>query len=382
LIPCYTCNNSRHQPSGQPLFTLSTEHLYAQCAQILSDHGHEGDLMEREITDTITSVDEKEWEMFSGHDYVEKSYAWYRTVEESGMRKVHYVFVRENGTLTAAASCLLFKERMYTIGVPLLEVFTPLGTSQAFFSKTPEQAHLLVEGLEEIRKKERAVGVSILCLRKEEFTTIKNQVKGFTDFPGSDNTYIDLNFTDFEDYLSSLDGKSRRSVRITLNKAKKLNIKPLFTNDFSTWKDVAYRLQGHLCAYHKDYRWLLNDKFYEALERNVKENAELLLFFKDDIPLAFGLSVNSPTISQYKFAGIDPQYRKYHAYFLIYYEGIKRALERRQKRIYFGLTGYSFKEKIGCKREELFGLAKMKTPVFNVALQSYAKFLKLLGKKS
>jgi len=333
--------------------------------------------MEMEITDTIQDINEKEWDTLVGANWIERSHKWYRTIEDSGMRKMHYVFLRENGTLTAATCCYLFKERIYSIEMPLLEVKSPLGTSLAFFSKTPEQAHMLVEGLEEICKKEKAKGFLILDLRKEEVITIKEQVKGFAEFQQKDNTYIDLDFADFEDYLNSLDEESWRSARMTLNRAKRWKIKTVFTNEFSTWKSVAKRLQKYVCEYHNDYRMFMTEHFYSALEKNVKENTELIMFFKDDIPLASALVMNMPNISIYKGTGADPDYRKYQAYFLFYYEGIKKALERGQKRIYYGTTTYEFKEKIGCKREELFGLAKMANPVLHLGLKSFITVSKL-----
>ena len=332
--------------------------------------------MDVHVTDTIRDIDEKEWNALAGHDYPECSHAWYRAVEDSGVEKMHYIFLKEKGKVLAGAGCFLFREVVYHMTLPLLEVQSPLGASGAFFSQTPEHTTILVKNLEEIRKRERAQALAIFCLKRDEFHFYQKQMKGFAEVPINDNTYIDLNFSDFEDYLSSLDGKARRSVRITLNKARKLNITPVFTNEFSKWGEVAHNLQKYTCEQYDDYRWLLPERFYDACEKNLKESAELLICFRDSIPLAFGFSINSPSVAQYKFAGIDPHYRDYQAYFLIYYEGIRKALERRQKRIYFGLTGYSFKEKIGCRRENLFGLVKMSNPVMNLALQAYSKFLK------
>ncbi len=338
--------------------------------------------MEMEVTDTIKEVDEREWEDLTGTDSVERTYKWHKTVEESGIRKMHYVLIRENKKLQAAACSFLSIEKRYNMKIPFVEVASPMGFSSAFYSKTPEQTCMLIKGLEEVQKKEKAMGILICGLKKEEQTLFKKEVKGFTDVPLRENTYIDLNFTDFEDYLSSLDGKARRSVKITLNKAKRLDIKSVFTNEFSHWKEVAHKLQGYTCEEHNDYTWHLPERFYEALEVNLKENAELVFFFKEDIPLAFGLSLNSPSITQYKFAGTDPKYRELQAYFLIYYEGIKKALERRQKRIYFGGTTYAFKEKIGCKREEVSGLLKLKNPLLNLSLKSLASMYEILNRES
>ena len=338
--------------------------------------------MELYTADTIRDISEKEWDALVGTDYLERSHAWYRTVEDSSMRKMRYVFLKETERLTAAVCCYVIDEHIFSISMPVLGVGCPLGTSSAFFSKTPEQAHMLLKGLEEIQEKERTRRLSILNLRKEEFIALKQWMKGLAEFSKPDNTYIDLDFNDFEDYLSSLDGSARRSVRKTLNRARKRwGIKPVFTNDLTTWKGVAHRLQGYICEQYSDRSTHFTQKFYEALEKNMKENAELLLLFKDNIPLVFGLSLNSPEISLHKAVGVDPQYREYQAYFLLYYEGIKRAIERKQKRIYYGLTTYEFKEKIGCKREELFGFTRLRNPVLNLALKSYIAASRLSGKK-
>ncbi len=337
--------------------------------------------MELEITDTIRAVTEREWEKLAGTN-PERSYRWFKTIEESGMRGMHYVLLKESGNLRAAACCYPMKERLHSIEMKFLEVRSPLGTSLTFFSETPQHASLLMKGLREIQKKEDLQGILILDLRKEEFETVKKQVEGFMEFLIGDTTYIDLDFADFNDYLSSLSRKKRKSIRHTVNKGqKRFNLKPVFTNEISKWKKVAYRLQGYLCEEHNDYRRHLTEEFYDALERNLKENAELLLFLKSDIPIFFVLSLNTPEISLYKFLGSDPDYRDCQAYFLMYYEGIRKAIERRQKRIYFGPTTYEFKEKIGCKREELFALAKMENPALNLALKSYSTISSFLGKK-
>jgi predicted N-acyltransferase len=337
-----------------------------------------GDPTEIIQSGTITDVERKEWENLVRTEDIERSYSWYKTIEDSGMRDMHYAFLKEKGHLVAAACCFPFKEKMY-IKMPFLEVRSPLATNLAFYSQTSEQAHFLLQGLEKIRRDVKASGVMIMDFKKEELASLKSQMKGFAEFQISDNTYIDLNFSDFEDYLGFLDGKARRSVRITLNRAEKLGIKCVFSHDFLKWKDTARRLQKYLCDHFNNYRWYLSEEFFSALETNLKNEAELILFFKEDVPLVFGLSLNSAEICQYKFTGIDPEYRDYQAYFLVYYEGIRRALEKGQKRIYFGPSTYEFKEKIGCKREGVYGLAAFRNPFLNFALKTYLKMSTKIG---
>ncbi len=334
-----------------------------------------GVYMEMAATTTIRDIDEKEWEAYVRSDNIEKSHGWYRTMEDSETRKMRYVFVKDSGKLVAASCSFACIRNLHSMRIPLLEV-------KSFLSETPEQTQLLIEGLEDIRVKENLKGIAILNLNREEFEILRNEVKGFTEFPIADNTYIDLDFRDFEDYLHSLSATSRRSIRITLNRAKRMEVRIVVTHDFSQWKHVAHRLQGYFCAQHNDFRGHFPEAFYEASEKNLRDNAELLLFFKEDIPLAFGMPMFSQTAGLLNLGGADPRYREYQGYFLIYYEGIRRAIEKKLKRIYFGPSTYEFKEKIGCRREKSFGLARMKNPVLNTTLKSYMTVRRGLEKKS
>jgi predicted N-acyltransferase len=331
--------------------------------------------MQTEISPTIRDVKEKEWEILTGTDYIEHSHGWFRTIEDSGSRDMRYVYVREDGKLRAAACSYVYEEEMYSIRMKFLDV-------RSFFFTTPEQADMLMKGLEKIRTKEKAKGIMFLFLKDKEYLKIKNCVKGFTELLLKEDTYLDLNFTDFDDYLSFLSEDAWRSARMTLKRAsKEWKIRTVFTNEFSEWKETTHRLQGYLCERHDAYRSHFPEQFYVALEKNMKDNAELMIFFKDDIFLAFGLPFYSSTICEHKLIGVDPKYRKYQAYFLFYYEGIRRAIERGQKRMYFGSTTYEFKERIGCKREKLHGLVKMENPFLNILVRLHSMGYKLLGKK-
>jgi predicted N-acyltransferase len=328
--------------------------------------------MEVEIVDTIGDIREEEWNAVIKEDFPEMTHAWYKTVEDSGMRTLKYVVVRENGTLKAVACCHLYDEERLVMKTRFLEVGCPLGTARAFFSENAQQTKMLLEGVEELRRRVHAKGSMILDLGKKDYDFFKNHIRGFTTLSTKDRTFLDVDFNDFEEYLSSLNSSSRRSIRKTLHRNEnRWKIKHILTSDFSQWKGVARTLQKYTCEQHGDFRMHLTEQLYEALGRNLKEKAELTLFFKDDIPLACGMCLNSPTVAVHKFAGVDPRYKKYQAYFLLYYEGIKTAIERGQKRIYFGTTTYEFKEKIGCTIEPMFGFAKLNNPLLNVLLKFY-----------
>ncbi len=325
--------------------------------------------MKMEITSTIQDANEKEWNALAGTDLPGKNYRWFKTIEESGMRDMSYVLIKESQKLVAAAACYTYPQNIYGIRTNIIKGGCPLGSARTFFCETAEHANLLLEGLTRIKNQNHARGIWVTDFRKNEFQTFQDYFHGYIPFLQFKPLYIDLKFDAFDDYLQSLRSSDRRSIKKTLNRAeKRWNIKEVVTTEFSTWKDVVYNLQRLTCEEHNDFRVLLNTEFYDALEKNFKDHAELRLFFKDDIPLAFGLVLNSSTISLHDYAGVTPKYKKYQAYFLLYYHGIKKAIERGQNRIYFGGTTRSFKKKIGCTAEPLLGFASAGNSLLNAAL--------------
>ncbi|MGD2248400.1 MAG: GNAT family N-acetyltransferase [Candidatus Methanofastidiosia archaeon] len=330
--------------------------------------------MKMEITSSIQDVNEKEWNALAKTDFPGKNYGWLKTVEESGMRDMSYVVVKESQKLVAAAVCYIYPLNIYGIRMDIIKGGCPLGSARTFFCETAEHANVLLEGLTRIKNQNHAQMILVTDFRKNGFNKFKDYFPGYIPFLQFKPLYIDLKFDTFEDYLQSLKSSDRRSIRKTLHRAeKRWHLKEVVTSEFSTWKDVVYNLQRVTCKEHNDFRGLLNTEFYNALEKNFKDHAELRLFFKDDIPLAFGLALNSSTISLHDHAGINPKYRKYQAYFLLYYYGIKRAIERGQNRIYFGGTTRSFKKKIGCTAEPLLGFASTGNSLLNAALYPMLK---------
>ncbi|MBU6997152.1 MAG: GNAT family N-acetyltransferase [Theionarchaea archaeon] len=316
------------------------------------------------IHTTVRDFTEEEWNRVADSMFPECCHGWYRAVEDSCMRDMYYVALRQKNALTAVLGCCPFVEKQFGISIPFLEVGSPLGTASSFFLESPEHVALLLGGVEQILELEKIKGILIFDLKQEEADLIKGHLRGFSPYHEPDRTYIDLGFSDFEDYLESLDSSNRRSIRKTLNRAeKRWKIRHILTSELSKWGATAHRLQAYLCQEHRDFRMHLSVPFYEALEKNMEKSAELTVFLKDDIPLATGLVLNSQEAAVHKFPGVDPGYRQYQAYFLLYYEGIRTAIERKQKRIYFGTTTYGFKEKIGCGKEPLLGFVKFMNPV-------------------
>jgi hypothetical protein len=65
----------------------------------------------------------------------------------------------------------------------------------------------------------------------------------------------------------------------------------------------------------------------------------------------------------------------------MYYEEIARAIEQNQKKIYFGTTAYTFKERMGFKKENLYGCVKLRNPIAHTTLHTYIALSSLWNKR-
>jgi predicted N-acyltransferase len=327
-----------------------------------------------EILNTISDIGKHQWNTLVNTRTPEGSYEWYKAVEESKMEDLYYVTLWEKGDLVAACCCFTFVREELLLKIPLLVCWSPLSSILGFFSPSKEYTPYLLQGLEKIRNILHLPGTLIANLEPDDYKRHTPCMKGFTPFYLASTAYLDLPYTDFDDYLNSLRSSDRRSIRKTLNRAeKRWQIQHVLTNDLSKWKHVAYRLQGLTCAEHNDFKNYISKEFYESLQKTMKDKVELSIFLKDSIPLASGLCLNNEKVAVHKYAGVDPEYRQYQAYFLLYYEGIRKAIERNQSRIYFGTTTYQFKKKIGCDITPMHCFGKMANPLFNVMLNMYLR---------
>ncbi|MGD2250641.1 MAG: GNAT family N-acetyltransferase [Candidatus Methanofastidiosia archaeon] len=336
-----------------------------------------------EILNTISDIGKHQWNTLVHAQTPEASYEWYKAVEESKMKDLYYVTLWEKGDLVAACCCFTYLGEEIFLKIPFLACWSPLSSILGFFSPSTEHISRLLQGLHTIQDKLHLRGTLIANFEQEDYQRHNLYMKEYNPLSLASTTYLDLPYADFDEYLNSLPSSHRRSIRKTLNRAeKRWQIKHVLTNNLSQWKHVAHRLQGLTCAEHNDFTNYLSKKFYESLQKTMKDKVELSIFLKDSIPLASGLCLNNETVAVHKYAGVDPEYRQYQAYFLLYYEGIRKAIERNQSRICFGTTTYQFKKKIGCEVAPLYSFGKMANPLLNVMLNMYLRVFRPLPQES
>jgi predicted N-acyltransferase len=326
--------------------------------------------MKIHIVDSVRAAGEREWQEIVGPTHLDQSYGWFRTVEDSGMQKTNYVLVKDGSRLRAAACATLIRLRGYGTVIPCLTVASPLTVTPAFFSRTREETGWLLKGLRRLQRRENARGFFILV--REPRSKDAPRIRGSVTVPLEPVVRLDLGFSSFDEYLSSLPRNPKKSIKATLSKARRYGLRIVVTNEFSRWKETARRLQGFVCEQHQDWTWHLTGAFYEALETHLRDKVDLILVLKDDTPLAVFVLTRSPEAYQLRFAGIDPRYHEHHAYFFGCYETIRMTIERGARELSLGLTTYEYKEKIGGVRVPQFALGKMNSPMLDALLRIHA----------
>lgn len=333
--------------------------------------------MRTEIVESISKIDKNMWEELVENNFPETRYEWCKTVEESGNNNLRYVLAFERNKLIGVAICEIVKEKLFRFGISLkiIEVSSPLSNFEGFIIKDEKAILPIIKEIENLVSKEKLMGISFMNLRENMKKKIEKSLKGYHGIRLSPNTFIDINWDNFEEYLSSLKSGARRGIRNTLRRKDRYKLRIEHTKEFKKFSEQLYQLQKKVCDFHRDYKYLLPSKFYESLEKNFKDNSEVTICFKNEKILGFVLSLMDEEKIVYKFCGLDPKYKKYQAYFLFYIDGIKRAIKNKKKRIYFGKTTYGVKTERGCTKENLYAFLKARNSVLNKLASLYFKLL-------
>lgn len=173
-------------------------------------------------------------------------------------------------------------------------------------------------------------------------------------FPYYPNTVLNLNFSNFDEYLASLNRKKRWDLK---NKRKIFLSQNCRTEivDNSKIEDYSPLYELHYATESKNDQFINyttydeNDRFksYSLLDDNYKW---LLAYNENGKIIGFALLVIDNDIILFKSVGLDYEYNNTtYTYFNLYHEAIKYAVDNSFKTMYCGTTTYDVKQRLGCK---------------------------------
>jgi predicted N-acyltransferase len=185
---------------------------------------------------------------------------------------------------------------------------------------------------------------------------------GFAGIPMLPSAVVDLRFSSFEDYLSSMRSQYRRRARQTLRRSEELHVEHL--HSFAEFAEELARLWRLIYDRASEIRReILTAEFFRAAAA-VEQLSVLLLRRRDGSIASFALLLDdAPMLSflQCGFAAEDA--RDQGAYFRLLYELIRLGIEGGYEQLDLGVTTLTAKLDVGAVPVPLFAWLRHRSPV-------------------
>jgi predicted N-acyltransferase len=190
--------------------------------------------------------------------------------------------------------------------------------------------------------------------------------------------YLPVHWRSFEEYLSSLKYRVRKSVKREIRNLDKNEITIESLSEFRDLSKILSRLSLNLLSkYHTKISNYYSPSFYESLNDCFsKGNAKVFIARRQNEILGFSLVLRQRKIADVVRCGFDYELQKkndFTYYNLAYYTPIKWAIQAGIKKIYFRYTNDKVKIRRGCKPEQSSTFIKSHNKHINYLLGNLQK---------
>lgn len=333
------------------------------------------------------------------------TYGWFKTLESFGMLPDPlYLAMSYEGATIAIAPCFIDKiNDFFSWGpniLPLLHRALNVGQRLALFKRNVLLCYspaccrtkilfvnnyndktilsLFSKKIDDICKEQGVLFSSFLFVSEFDELLMKNlESLNYTKFPNIVTYYLDVNWSNFEDYLKSLKLGRRRTVR---HEIKKCSENGLTIKEESISENIAEKLSdlgaNVSSKYNHTEQTRLDPSFFKTLQKYAKDKARLFVARKNDKVVGFSLGLQHKDVLDMYMYGCDyaSQTNTSFIYFnLGYYEPIKLAINEKIKKIYFRYLNEKAKVARGCKPEQTYSFIKCHNVIIGPAMNNLLK---------
>lgn len=221
-----------------------------------------------------------------------------------------------------------------------------------FQARTSAILQLVLKEIDQICLRERIPLSAFLHHSKNNDFLIGDLVgHQYAKFPALPDTCIELNYEDFEGYLSSLGASARRNVRREMrkNREKGVKIKVYQGEEIESIASLLYSLHRNVCAHYGQKFGLFSAQFFQEIGQYLGSKAWVYAAWKDDRMIGFSLYLRRGQTARAYVTGLDyGENRGSFTYFNVnYYAPLERLIKEGIKRAYWGTTVYAAKVERG-----------------------------------
>lgn len=334
------------------------------------------------------------------------TYGWLKTLEASKLLKSVPLYVavyNENG-LVAFLPCFIDLAGQYFLYGPflplmkrILDLSRKLGIyqdhvlmcyspfcyrSKILLGRTSDRKlilGLLSRKIDELCREQRILFTSFQFISEcDSFLTVNLQNYQYFKIPWwTDTMYLAVQWSTFEEYMSSLPRSSRKTVRREIRKCQERGVE---ITEEPTFGELAEKLSVLYSNLHKKYnprsRSPFDPSFFRTLSEHTQGKAKVFVAKKAGEVVGFILLIRQKDVADAFIVGFEYGSFQSHTdftYFNLFYEATKWAIKERIKRINYRFTAEEAKIRRGCSKEQIFSFVKCHNKLLNLFYNIYAK---------
>lgn len=327
--------------------------------------------LEVRIIHTIEQINSRDW--YRTFPETLESYFFYKTVEESESEyfSFYYIGVYSKGELLAVAPAFLMNYSLDTtiqgflkrITSALNKILPGMFSLKVLMCGSPAsegeiglpQEHrieafaALLRGLEELARKEHALGIAFKDFSDKYSSLLDPLVKqGFCKMNGYPSVKIDLHFKSFEEYLLNLGRSTRKSLRRKFrNLARLPKVEREVTDSLGAYLEEAHKLYLQTFDKSEVHFEEYSEEFLLKIAQNMPQETKYFLWRINGKLAAFNLCLVSQDTIIDEFLGMDYSVAyTYSLYFLTFRDIITWSIEHGIKRYESGAMAYEAKRRL------------------------------------
>jgi predicted N-acyltransferase len=332
------------------------------------------------------------------------SYGWFKTLESFGrIPDPLYLAVAHDGNTIGIAPCFIDKINDFLTWGPNILPFLPrvlnFGQRLDFFKRNVLLCYspsccrtkvlfannysakmilsLFSEKIDDICKKQKILFSSFLFVSEFDELLMKNlESLNYSKFPNILTYYLDVNWCNFDDYLKSMRGRRRRTIRREIRDCLSSGVS---IEEESISENIAEKLselQSNVSSKYTHTNNKLDPSFFMEIKKYTKDNARLLVARKNDKIVGFFLGLQHKDMLDAFMVGLD-----YSAhtnldflYFnLGYYKPIQLAIDEKIIKIYYRYSADKAKLNRGCRPEQTYSFVKCHNSLLGPPMNSLLK---------
>ncbi len=330
------------------------------------------------------------------------TYGWFKTLESFGrLPDPLYLILSHEQEIVAIAPCFIDKtDDFFSWGpniFPFLHRALRVGEKLGLFKRDVLLCYspaccrtkiLLKNGYSE-RKivelilakidnicKERKVLFSSFLFVSEFDEPLLNKLKdlNYSMFPNVLTFYLNLEWSQFDDYLKSLKSGMRKKIRREIKKCAENGV---IINEEKITPNIAdelSQLDANVFSKHNlTSNYKLGASFFLTLQKYAKENVKLFIARKNNKVIGFSLSLQHKDVLDVYMYGSDyeSQNNTFFTYFnLVYYKPIQLAIDEKISKIYFRYFLAKSRIDRGCRPEQTYSFMKCHDAFLGPAINS------------